>query len=72
MIYKPRSQFHARPDPKRCREAVWDREIFALVYQCSRKPTQFTKKGLGFCTQHAKMYQRRGPETEWFDENPTT
>ena len=56
-IYDPaaNNNFYSNPvDLERCRYRLFEWH----AHQCSRKPTR-TIKGYRFCTQHAKMIEKR-------------
>jgi len=54
MSHIYRDSMWGKVDLSKCREAVHDDYGFGF-HQCIRKPKVFTVKGVGFCTQHAKM-----------------
>jgi len=61
-VYNPSERdlghrFARRVDKSLCRYQVYDQGGWHS-YQCSRKPTR-TIQGYGFCTQHAKIIERR-------------
>jgi len=55
-IYRhdPNDLFSNHVDMERCRYKLFEWH----AHQCSRKPTR-TIQGHGFCTQHAKMVEKR-------------